>query len=632
MAKYTPKTRLELEKLVKDESIALGDIDTSAITDMSCLFMDSTRRDFSGIESWDTSSVTDMVVMFSGAKYFNHNINSWDTSSVVDMSRMFWGAESFNQPLDKWDTSNVVNMLLMFADATNFNQPLDSWDTSSVKFTSGMFYRAKSFNQNLNTWNVENVIDNQNMFDECPTKQPSQWLHKAVELDNDGKKIENIEQLFQMARKEASLAYWANKITADLKAKQEEFERDFETARKIFEMANQTKQQYLQKSSNGKYTPKTKEELQELIKDESIYLGDIDTSAITDMSCLFMDSTRRDFSGIESWDTSNVVSMTGMFNKAKYFNHNINSWDVSNVEFMFKMFYGADKFNQNLNSWDTSSVRDNQLMFWHSGIENLPKWWKNKIAIKKLTDDSDRNDFAEFLAFQNERIRQVLANPHLKEERQKEKEQKQAQRQAQKQVQAKEKTKQRKGFVKIALIIFGIVFLISFALEFIGGGDKPSAPKESVSTAQQAQQSSQEIQRVESANVAPNSAQSTAEPSVESTASDESVNSAENSAQANTPSESANEVPRQNIQASFDCAKASTRIEKLICSDSELASLDIELSRAYANARNSLDAAGKKVLLDEQRKWLEAYNQCSDKPCVLHNLQIRIKTLQSYGK
>ena len=36
-----------------------------------------------------------------------------------------------------------------------------------------------------------------------------------------------------------------------------------------------------------KYSPKTKRELQELIKDESIYLGDIDTSNITDMSSLF---------------------------------------------------------------------------------------------------------------------------------------------------------------------------------------------------------------------------------------------------------------------------------------------------------------------------------------------------------
>ena len=36
-----------------------------------------------------------------------------------------------------------------------------------------------------------------------------------------------------------------------------------------------------------KYKPETKEGLQKLVQDENIYLGDIDTSLITDMSELF---------------------------------------------------------------------------------------------------------------------------------------------------------------------------------------------------------------------------------------------------------------------------------------------------------------------------------------------------------
>ena len=74
-----------------------------------------------------------------------------------------------------------------------------------------------------------------------------------------------------------------------------------------------------------KYTPKTKEELRELISNLDINLGDIDTSLITDMSGLFAvkykffaddgasDSEprviRTDFSGIENWDTSYVENM-----------------------------------------------------------------------------------------------------------------------------------------------------------------------------------------------------------------------------------------------------------------------------------------------------------------------------------
>ena len=52
-----------------------------------------------------------------------------------------------------------------------------------------------------------------------------------------------------------------------------------------------------------KYHPETKEELLKLCRDESVYLGDIDTSKITDMSDLFRGNDElwysRDFSGIE---------------------------------------------------------------------------------------------------------------------------------------------------------------------------------------------------------------------------------------------------------------------------------------------------------------------------------------------
>ncbi|MCW1356240.1 hypothetical protein OLQ17_09275 [Campylobacter jejuni] len=46
-----------------------------------------------------------------------------------------------------------------------------------------------------------------------------------------------------------------------------------------------------------KYAPKTKEELQALVRDQSIYLGDIDASEITDMSYLFKNSLRKDLYG-----------------------------------------------------------------------------------------------------------------------------------------------------------------------------------------------------------------------------------------------------------------------------------------------------------------------------------------------
>ena len=102
-------------------------------------------------------------------------------------------------------------------------------------------------------------------------------------------------------------------------------------------------------SKELKYHPKTKDELQELIENESIYLGDIDTSAITDMSYLFIrerkkidscgtafqyeTTKRKNFSGMGKWDTSNVTDMRGLFYNLKNFNEDISAWNTSKVEY-----------------------------------------------------------------------------------------------------------------------------------------------------------------------------------------------------------------------------------------------------------------------------------------------------------
>lgn len=62
-----------------------------------------------------------------------------------------------------------------------------------------------------------------------------------------------------------------------------------------------------------KYKPQTREQLRKLVQDKNIYLGDIDTSLITNMSKLFERSNRKDFSGIKTLDASNVENISSMF-------------------------------------------------------------------------------------------------------------------------------------------------------------------------------------------------------------------------------------------------------------------------------------------------------------------------------
>lgn len=152
----------------------------------------------------------------------------------------------------------------------------------------------------------------------------------------------------------------------------------------------------------SKYKPKNKIELRSLIENNNIYLGDIDTSLITDMSMLFDKpnfacfegsyseyedyNVRADFSGIEKWDTSNVVTMKSMFHNVDNFNVCINDWNVSKVVDMSYMFYGASSFNMPLYKWDIRSVKNMCSMFKNalSFNQDLDAW---KVSEDTYTKD-----------------------------------------------------------------------------------------------------------------------------------------------------------------------------------------------------------------------------------------------------
>ena len=160
MAKYQPKVFSVLGKLIQDESINLGDIDTSKIVYMAHLFYKTNRKDWSGIETWDVSNVKNMLSMFEQSN-FNGDISKWNVSNVKDMTAMFKGT-NFNGDLSKWNTSNVKNMLSMFA-FSNFNSDISNWDVSSVKYMPKMFWHS-AFNNDISKWDVSNVQDMAYMF------------------------------------------------------------------------------------------------------------------------------------------------------------------------------------------------------------------------------------------------------------------------------------------------------------------------------------------------------------------------------------------------------------------------------------------------------------------------------------
>ena len=77
--------------------------------------------------------------------------------------------------------------------------------------------------------------------------------------------------------------------------------------------------------------------------------------------------------------------------------------------------------------------------------------------------------------------------------------------------------------------------------------------------------------------------------------------------------------------AGFDCTKARTKIEKLICGDAELSKLDEELNAAYKTViQDDKQADSMKQV---QKQWVKKRNGCSDAACVKHAYEERLKIL-----
>jgi uncharacterized protein len=90
--------------------------------------------------------------------------------------------------------------------------------------------------------------------------------------------------------------------------------------------------------------------------------------------------------------------------------------------------------------------------------------------------------------------------------------------------------------------------------------------------------------------------------------------------------------PTYAASPSFNCAKASGQVEKLICSDAELAKLDRSLADLYSVLLKHTPAGEQKQLKAEQRGWVKGRNDCwkSDdvRGCVKGEYETRINELK----
>ncbi len=275
----------------------------TGVTDMGFMFtFCNALTGSASMGNWNTSNVTDMTALFSGAGVFNQNIGSWNTSNVTSMNGMFSNAAAFNQPIGNWDTGGVTNMGSMFYGATAFNKDISNWDTSLVTDMSYMFTKASVFNGNIGGWDTSSVTNMDSMFYEAfAFNQPiGNWDTTGVTV---------IQGMFRNATSfNQPIGDW------DISS--------VSSTASMFSGATNFDQP----------------------------IGNWDLSNVESTAGMFEDAAAFD-QDISGWDVSSAWNMLFMFHNATSFNQDISGWDVSAATQLDAVFKGATSFDQNMAGW-----------------------------------------------------------------------------------------------------------------------------------------------------------------------------------------------------------------------------------------------------------------------------------------
>lgn len=90
-------------------------------------------------------------------------------------------------------------------------------------------------------------------------------------------------------------------------------------------------------------------------------------------------------------------------------------------------------------------------------------------------------------------------------------------------------------------------------------------------------------------------------------------------------------VSEHAVSPSFDCGKSDQWYEKVICSDAELAALDVEMVRLFRQRINHTDSDAR-VMSISQAGWRnKVRNVCPDRNCLVNSYNERIKQLWLVG-
>ncbi len=161
-------------------------LNTSEVTDMSCMFFNCTSLTSLDLSRFNTSKVTSMNNMFYNCVVLaNLDVSSFNTANVTDMSSMFlfcYALESLD--LSSFNTANVTNMGSMFTNCPRLTTiyASDGWNTDAVVTnTTGMFYNCTRLEGGMGTVFNPNFTDKTYAHIDGGPSNPGYFTDKTIE-------------------------------------------------------------------------------------------------------------------------------------------------------------------------------------------------------------------------------------------------------------------------------------------------------------------------------------------------------------------------------------------------------------------------------------------------------------------
>ena len=353
--------------------IGLDTWDTSAITNMRYMFcgagQNATVWNIGDISDWDTGKVTNMSYMFSyagsKAQTFELDLSKWDVSKVTYNGYMFenaaYNAENVNINLSNWNNASITSVTSMFNNtgynAKNININLSNWNNSATTSMSYMFryigQEATTVNLNLSNWNNASLTSASDLFYSVGSNATS----VNIDLSNwSNPRMTNYSNLFR------NIGYnGADSVTLNLSNWQNP------SITSLYNMFGSFSSYFDSYETTGA----------ESIK---IIMTNFDTSNVTTTSGMFNRAgyiaKKFELVGLETWDTSKVTDMTSMFansghNATTWNIGDLSNWNTSNVTNMISMFEGAGYNATTWNNIGTLKVYANNINGFAKNCPNI---------------------------------------------------------------------------------------------------------------------------------------------------------------------------------------------------------------------------------------------------------------------